>query len=29
VIVWATPVLPADGLADRLLRISAGAVEVT
>ena len=28
-IVWATPVLPADGLADRLLRITAGAVEAT
>jgi tungstate transport system ATP-binding protein len=26
-IVWATPVLPPDGLADRLLRITAGAVE--
>jgi tungstate transport system ATP-binding protein len=28
-IVWATPVLPADGLADQLLRITAGAVEAT
>jgi tungstate transport system ATP-binding protein len=28
-IVWATPVLPADGLADRLLRIAAGAIEAS
>ena len=28
-IVWATPVLPADGLGDRLLRITAGAIEAT
>jgi tungstate transport system ATP-binding protein len=28
-IVWATPVLPAEGLADRMLRITAGAVEAT
>lgn len=28
-IVWATPVPPADGLADRLLSIAAGAVEAT
>jgi tungstate transport system ATP-binding protein len=28
-IVWATPILPPDGLADRLLRIAAGAVEAS
>ena len=28
-IVWATPVLPPDGLADRMLRIAAGVVEAS